>query len=422
MNKTPLIVVSLDALGYCDEEIYTKLPFLSKMIEKGTWIRRLESVYPTLTYAIHSSIVTGRYPIEHGVDNNLLVQPEREVMDWYWDHSYISGDTIFRNAHQKGYTISAFSWPASGDLDIEYNVPEVWTYEEKDFNEHVKEKGSSDFVEELYTKLGKYYRDDSQKKKDEWMANALAYTFEKYQPDITFLHLIDVDHQKHVVGPNHFATKDAIKELDDRLSRMFEKISQTKDLDDINIMLLSDHSQIDTAYPIRLNKVLADMKLVNVNENGTVKEDWQAYFLTCGGSTALYTKDNNPAMVKEIKEKIVNLDLEGIDRIFDKEEIEKIGASDRAKLWIEAKEGYVFDADARDFVISRDELAGPRGNHGFLPTKEKNLAIAIFAGPDFKENKIIENEKIVDIAPTIDKIYNLNMKDMSGSIIEDSLK
>ena len=108
--------------------------------------------------------------------------------------------------------------------------------------------------------------------------------------------------------------------------------------------------------------------------------------------------------------------------VIQKEDIEKLGASNRAKLWIEAKEGYVFDADARDFIVSRDQVAGPRGNHGFLPTKEKNMAIGIFRGPDFKANKIIENGKIVDIAPTIDKIYNLEMKNMTGSIIEDSLK
>lgn len=418
MNKTPLFVISLDALGYYDEYIYKDLPFLKSMRERGTWIRRLESVYPTLTYAIHSTIVTGRYPSEHGVDNNLLVQPERLNMDWYWDESYISGDTIFRKAHEKSYTISAFSWPVSGFLPIEYNVPEVWTYEDEEFFEHVKRKGSPEFIEELYNEIGERNINDSQKISDEWMAKAVAYTFEKYQPDITFLHLIDVDHQKHVYGASHFAVKDAIKELDDRLSRMFEKIAKVKNLDEINIMLMSDHSQIDTAYPIRLNKMLADMNLVNVNEDGTVKEDWQAYFLTCGGSTALYTKEDNPKLVEEIKEKIESLNLEGIDQIFSTEEIQELKSSDSAKLWVEAKEGYVFDADAREFIESRNQEPGPRGNHGFLPSKEKNLAMAIFIGPDFKENSVIENEKIVDIAPTIDKIYNLDMKDMSGSVID----
>lgn len=418
MNNTPLIVISLDALGYCDEEVYKQLPFLKSMIEKGTWIKKVESVYPTLTYPIHSSIVTGRYPIEHGVDNNLLVQAEKKAMDWYWDHSYISGDTILNNAHKKGLKIAAFSWPVSAKADIEFNVPEVSPNPEGGFIDHLKENGSGEYIDELQSVFGPFDSHDSQKQKDEWMANATAYTFEKHQPDITFLHLIDVDHQKHVYGASHFAVKDAIKELDDRLSRMFEKIAKVKNLDEINIMLLSDHSQIDTAYPIRLNKMLADMNLVNVNEDGTVKEDWQAYFLTCGGSTALYTKEDNPKLVEEIKEKIESLNLEGIDQIFSTEEIQELKSSDSAKLWVEAKEGYVFDADAREFIESRNQEPGPRGNHGFLPSKEKNLAMAIFIGPAFKENSVIENEKIVDIAPTIDKIYNLDMKDMSGSVID----
>lgn len=418
MNNTPLIVISLDALGYCDEEVYKQLPFLKSMIEKGTWIKKVESVYPTLTYPIHSSIVTGRYPIEHGVDNNLLVQAEKKAMDWYWDHSYISGDTILNNAHKKGLKIAAFSWPVSAKADIEFNVPEVSPNPEGGFIDHLKENGSGEYIDELQSVFGPFDSHDSQKQKDEWMANATAYTFEKHQPDITFLHLIDVDHQKHVYGASHFAVKDAIKELDDRLSRMFEKIAKIKNLDEINIMLLSDHSQIDTAYPIRLNKMLADMNLVNVNEDGTVKKDWQAYFLTCGGSTALYTKEDNPKLVEEIKEKIESLNLEGIDQIFSTEEIQELKSSDSAKLWVEAKEGYVFDADAREFIESRNQEPGPRGNHGFLPSKEKNLAMAIFIGPAFKENSVIENEKIVDIAPTIDKIYNLDMKDMSGSVID----
>ena len=418
MNTTPLIVISLDALGYCDEEVYKQLPFLKSMIEKGTWIKKVESVYPTLTYPIHSSIVTGRYPIEHGVDNNLLVQAEKKAMDWYWDHSYISGDTILNNAHKKGLKIAAFSWPVSAKADIEFNVPEVSPNPEGGFIDHLKENGSGEYIDELQSVFGPFDSHDSQKQKDEWMANATAYTFEKHQPDITFLHLIDVDHQKHVYGASHFAVKDAIKELDDRLSRMFKKIAKVKNLDEINIMLMSDHSQIDTAYPIRLNKVLADMNLVNVNEDGTVKEDWKAYFLTCGGSTALYTKEDDPNLVEEIKEIVEKLDIAGIDQIFDSEGIKELKSSNKAKLRIEAKEGYAFEADAREFITSRDYTVSARGNHGFLPTKEKNFAIGIFAGPAFKEGKIIEKEKIINIAPTIDTIYNLDMKNMSGEVID----
>ena len=418
MNHTPLIVISLDALGYCDEEVYKELPFLKSMIKKGTWIRKVESIYPTLTYPIHSTIVTGRYPSEHGVDNNLLLQPEKKHKDWYWEESYILGDTILRNAHNKDLKIAGFSWPVSAKADIDYNVPEVFSNPEVAYTDHLKANGTGEYIDELQSVLGTFDINSSQKIQDEWMASAAAYTFEKHQPDITFLHLIDVDHQKHVYGARHFAINDAIRELDDRLSRMFEKISKVKKLDEINIMLLSDHSQIDTAYPFRLNKILADMKLVNVNEDGTVKEDWKAYFLTCGGSAALYTKEDNPKMVEEIKEKIESYKLDGLDQIFTTDQIQELKSSNRAKLWLEAKEGYYFEADARDFVETRDQAPGARGKHGFLPSKEKNLAIGIFKGPAFKENNIIEHEKIINIAPTIDKIYDLGMKDMSGKVID----
>ena len=415
----PLFVISLDALGFCDEDIYKNLPFFSKMIEKGTWIRRLESVYPTLTYAIHSSIVTGRYPVNHGVDNNLRLQPERSAMDWHWDESDIREDTIFRNAKKKGMTIAAFSWPVTGGMDAEYNIPEVWTFENETYVEHLKNQGSRELIEEVIEEFGQPDRNNSQKVKDKWHADAASYTFNKYRPDITFIHLIDVDHQKHILGPNHFGTYDSIRILDELLEEMFTNISKNYDLDDINIMLLSDHSQLETAYPIRLNKVLADMNLVNVKEDGTVKEDWKAYFLTCGGSTALYTKEDDENLVKEIREKIESLNIKGIDKIFDKDQIRnEVKSSDKAVLWIEAKEGYHFDPNALDFIELEDFIGGAKGNHGFLPSKEKNLAMGIFKGPAFKKGHIIENEKMVDIAPTINKIYDLGMKDMDGDIID----
>lgn len=167
MNNIPLIIISLDALGYCDEETYKNLPFLKSIIEKGTWIRKVESIYPTLTYPIHSTIVTGRYPIEHGVDNNLLVQPEKKAMDWYWDHDYISGDTILKNAHKKGLKIAAFSWPVSAKADIEFNVPEVSPNPVGTYIDHLKENGSGEYIEELQSVFGPFNSYDSQKKKDE---------------------------------------------------------------------------------------------------------------------------------------------------------------------------------------------------------------------------------------------------------------
>ena len=44
--------------------------------------------------------------------------------------------------------------------------------------------------------------------------------------------------------------------------------------------------------------------------------------------------------------------------------------------------------------------------------------MAILAGPDFKKDFIIENEKIINIGPTIDKVYDLELSYMVGRPID----
>lgn len=418
----PLFIISLDALGFSDEEIYKDLPFFKKCIEKGTWIRRLKSVYPTLTYPIHSTVVSGRYPISHKIDNNLKLEPEKIYMDWYWDEDYLKGDSIFKGAKRKGLKVASFRWPATGFGEIEYNFPEVWSWDGEYLEDHMMRKGTADFVKELKREFGEFTSESTQEEKDEYIAKAAVYTFKKYQPDITFMHLVDVDSVKHRFGSIHFGVERAIKSLDNRLERMFEEIAKVKSLEEIDIILMSDHSQIDTSLGIRLNKLLADMDLLVPEEDGTTR-DYKAYFLTCGGSAALYLKDESDIeIVENIQREIEKLNLEGIDKIFTKEEIVKLGASDKAVLWVEAKEGYAFEPSAVGEVFTGDYFIEVAGNHGFLPDKEKNLAMGIFVGPSFKENKVIEKEELIRIAPTVDKILNLGIKDMVENPINESLK
>lgn len=417
----PLFLLSLDALGYVDEPVYAHLPFFSKMIQRGTWVRRLQSVYPTLTYPIHSSVVSGRYPLSHWVDNNLKLQPERQKMDWFWDQTDFKGDSLFKAAKRKGLTTAAFSWPVTGYAEIDYNFPEVWAFDE-DLQTTLEKKGTPSFVKELTEAFGRYENQESRGDKDDYLFQAALHTFKKYRPDITLMHIIDVDSTKHHFGANHWNTQRSIIDLDKRLDAFFTEIGKLVDLDEVNIMLISDHSQIDTGYGIRLNKMLADMGLLEAKEDGT-SDSWQAYFLTCGGSCALYLKDEaDQDLVQKIRSEIESLNLEGIDRIFDKEEIVDMGASKEAVIWVEAKEGYAFEASATGQVFSKHPFLGSIGNHGFLPSKEKNFAIGLFAGPDFKENQVIEFGELIQIAPTVDAIYGLGIEDMEKEPIQIALK
>lgn len=74
-----LIVVSFDGLSTLDFEIIQSLPNFKKFIDESSYCKNVYSVYPTLTYPAHVTIVTGKYPKNHGIINNTLLQPGRSL-------------------------------------------------------------------------------------------------------------------------------------------------------------------------------------------------------------------------------------------------------------------------------------------------------------------------------------------------------
>ena len=78
MNKKTakhVIFISYDAFSEDNWEKAKSLPNLSKLIKKGAYTNKLRSVYPTLTYVIHTTYVTGLYPDKHGISHNNPLQP-----------------------------------------------------------------------------------------------------------------------------------------------------------------------------------------------------------------------------------------------------------------------------------------------------------------------------------------------------------
>ena len=68
MKSKRLIVISLDALGSTDFEMFSQLPNFKKFIDHAAFCRQVRSVYPSLTYPAHTTIVTGRPPAERNCE------------------------------------------------------------------------------------------------------------------------------------------------------------------------------------------------------------------------------------------------------------------------------------------------------------------------------------------------------------------
>ena len=76
-----MVVISLDAVGARDLAYLKTLPNFQKLRAQSGYCDHVESVYPSITYPAHTSIVTGKKPLHHGVVNNLRLQPGRKSPD-----------------------------------------------------------------------------------------------------------------------------------------------------------------------------------------------------------------------------------------------------------------------------------------------------------------------------------------------------
>ena len=84
-----MIVISFDAVSSKDLEILKTLPNFKELIKNGSLIENVESVYPSLTYPAHTTIVTGKYPKNHGIIDNTIFKLNDFNPNWYWYRKYI---------------------------------------------------------------------------------------------------------------------------------------------------------------------------------------------------------------------------------------------------------------------------------------------------------------------------------------------
>ena len=113
-----LIIISFDAVSSEDVSKLKKLSNFKYLIDNGSLITNVESVYPTLTYPAHATIMTGLYPKNHGIVNNTLNKFSDLNPNWYWYRKYIKGKTLYDLAIEKGLTTASLLWPVSGRSKI----------------------------------------------------------------------------------------------------------------------------------------------------------------------------------------------------------------------------------------------------------------------------------------------------------------
>src|SRR4029077_8117194 len=85
------------------------------------------SVFPSVTYPAHTSIVTGVDPGTHGIVTNTAWDPEdRNQEGWRWYAEDIQARTLWDAAREAGLETAIVNWPVTVGARASWLVPEYW--------------------------------------------------------------------------------------------------------------------------------------------------------------------------------------------------------------------------------------------------------------------------------------------------------
>lgn len=426
MKNKYVIVIYFDAVSEEDLEFLSKQPNFSKLIKNGALIKNVESVYPSLTYPAHVTIVTGKYPKNHGVINNTVLDFKNDNPDWYWYRKYIKGDTIFDLAEKSGMKTCSILWPVTARSKITYNMPEIFCTKRYD-NQILKSAlaGSKIYQVNMNKRFGYLRQGMEEPYLDNFATEVAKKTIRELKPNLILLHLIDSDSQKHKYGIENKEVIESLKRHDERLGEIIESLKLAGIYEDSTIIALGDHSQINVNNVIKLNSILMKNDLINVNGNKI--KSYKAIAKSCDGSSYIYLKNKNDVetrkKVRDILNELKNKYSNVIEEVYNNEEIKNLGADINASFMIEAKRGYYFIDDflgeAIEVIDESSKIKHKlRASHGYLPSRDNYKTFFIAYGKTIKKGVVLEKGKLINHGPTIAKILDIDLRDCDGIVEE----
>lgn len=427
MNR--MFILSVDSLFFDDMQWLQECPHFKEILDRGSQVQRMRSVYPAMTYAAHATMLTGCYPDRHGIYHNEKVQVDNPFPDWHWRREELKVPTLIDAAARQGYRFCVVNWPVTGaDPNIAYNIPEIWSDKPDGDSRPRFLTVASPCIVPLFDKYRHLLRWKYQPELDEFGVRCLQEVIEEHQPEVVMLHLSFLDHARHSFGGFSPEAKQALLACDERFGRIVRQLKRLGLYEQTNFAIFGDHGHLPVRQVFHPNILLREQGLITLDENGLVK-DWKAYCHSAGLSCHVVLAD--PAdtatrrQVEALLHRFVEEEALGCEEILDKQTLKNTwhltGPFDYA---IEGRPGtafgnkcqgdYLQPTDNRDYKLSVSA-------HGHQPTKGPQPTF-ILAGPQVRSGVVLEEGRLVDEAPTWAAILGVDMDWADGIPIREILK
>ncbi|MBQ7840154.1 MAG: alkaline phosphatase family protein [Lachnospiraceae bacterium] len=427
-----LIVMSVDAMVFEDLAYLKEKPYFRRLMEDGSRVERVRTIYPSLTHPVHASIMTGCYPDRTGVCNNAYCYPGGKGA-WYNALDEVRVPTIFHAAKKAGLTSCVCRWPmTSGGSDvIDYLVPEI-TDEilGEDLAAPYRRQGTREaLLQEIVLPILKSHSPEEPKHPsyDTSQIEMAAEIIRRYRPNLVFTHPGQVDHARHQNGLFNDRVNAALDLAEEYLGMLMRAAEDAGIYEETDFIVLSDHGQMEILRKMCPNVLLADAGFIRTDEAGKL-ESWDAVVQSSGISAQVrLARPEDEELKDRVYQYLLHLKEEGIYGIG------QVLTAEEAKTEHHLAGDFSFVLESDGFSSIGEEWVRPivrpldvtdyrygRATHGHLPCNGPQPPF-LCAGPSFKKGVVIKEGKIVDEAPTMARALGIEMPWTDGDAMEELL-
>lgn len=410
------VIISIDGFRpdfYLDKS--WPAPMLQYMSEEGAHAIGMNGVFPSVTYPSHTTMVTGSFVGNHGI----LFNSRAEDRSFYFEYDAIQTLTIWSAAKESGMITANVGWPVTLHAPIDFNIPISGALQNSGLHEDPIRAFTTPegFFEELEREATGRIRpgdlSNANRAKEAKVADMAAWIVKNHQPNLLTVALQHTDSMQHRYGREHTNVRLAVSAADHAIARIVQAYDDAGILDETVFFIGGDHGFTNVNVAVAPNVWLTNAGI----QTDMQSDDWQASFVTSGGSAFLYLNDDTDTLLLErITTIIEELDPSVKDTFYyiSRDKLDKLQANPQAHLALSGKPNVAFSGAAQGDVLRRP---GNRATHGHLSNFDDMKIGFVAWGAGVREGTIIPELNLVDFAPTLARIMGIEMPENDGIVI-----
>lgn len=423
-QRNHVILISIDGLAaFHLENGKLVLPNIRELIDKGVWPEASQTVFPSVTWPSHATLITGVSPRKHGVINNQMTNRETGVSFHAGTLSRkdaIHSRTLFDAAHEKELTTAAFCWPSTlQDTSIDFNLLCEG-----------KIQVDSGLIQSLLKAgipINSYYEWNQDGKmmqvcRDIILAKSAAEIIRTQKPHLIAIHFLVTDAMQHSWGPDHYISQAALTYADYNIGIIRQAVRDAGLEDRTTFVIVADHGFHSVYHEVNIYPVLKANGLQH-----KVRLHPGRWDVFVEKTNEFEHERDQPALEKFFEEV---LKIEGLKQIIPNEDFHSLGYPQYEESpYVLGQYIIIPDIDTKlevdtSYVSTERHLRKtPYHHHGYLPDHPRMYPAMVLSGYRIKKGQrigiLVRNH---DVAPTIAEILSLDMPGVEGVVLWEALE